>query len=178
MTRRILLFILLLTAFNTVNAQKNYSYKIADLRPMYLEASENEKEAMSFNRQMRLYEGNNPLIIAYKGASEAVMAKHVWNPYHKLRQLKSAASHFEQAIQLNPKNAEIRFLRFTVEHYVPRYLNMSENIEADKKIILNSLVNHPTSGMPEDLARTIRDFMLSKDHSTEDEKKILKSIPL
>lgn len=178
MIRPILLFILLFTAFTTAYAQKEYTYKVEDLRPRYLEASESAAEATKFNKQMKRYEGNNPLIIAYKGASEAVMAKHVWNPYSKLKQLKSAASFFEQAIELNPKNAEIRFLRFTVEHYVPRYLKLSENIEADKKIILNSLKNHPSSGMPHDLARTIRDFMLSKDHSTEEEKKVLKSIPL
>ncbi|MFD1185351.1 hypothetical protein [Pontibacter rugosus] len=170
--------ILLLFIVHVASADTSQRYKVSALREEYLEASTDEDVAVRFNKKMKEYDGDAPLVLAYKAASEAVMAKYVWNPYSKLKQLKSAASIFEEAVKRDRENPEIRFLRFTVEHYVPRYLNLSPNIEEDKKILINALKAHPRSGISPELARTMRDFMLTKDHSTAAERKVLQSIEI
>ncbi|MFD2245671.1 tetratricopeptide repeat protein [Pontibacter ruber] len=168
-------FLLMLTTLSTF-ADNTTRYKITELRGQYLEASKSSEAAKEFNEMMGEYKDRHPVVLAYKAASEATMAKHVWNPYFKLKHLQKAAELFEEAVKLDNQNPEIRFLRFTVEHYIPRYLNMSGHIQEDKKLIINSLKVYPRSGISADWARTMREFMLSKDHCTEEEKKTLRSI--
>ncbi|EJF11047.1 MULTISPECIES: hypothetical protein [Pontibacter] len=178
MKNSLLILPFLLFFYITALADNTKSYKLPDLRVQFLEASQNSKAGKEFHKLMSDYEDNNPVVLAYKAVSEAIMAKHVWNPYMKMKHLQRSSEIFEQAVQLNASNPEIRFLRFTVEHYVPRYLNMSKNLEDDKAKIIAGLERHPKSGLSNDMARDIRDFMLTKDHCTEQEKRKIKSIPI
>lgn len=171
----ILLLFSLITVFTPANENK---YKLNELRESYLEASKNAKASKQFHKLMLSYNKQHPVVLAYKGASEAAMAKHVWNPYSKLKHVNNALSWFEQAVELDKKNAEIRFLRFTVEHYVPRYLNLSQHLEEDKRVVIAALKKHPDSGLPTDLAQTIHKFMLTKDHLTEEEKVELQNVSI
>jgi tetratricopeptide (TPR) repeat protein len=172
-------FILLLLLVQAIAVAGNESrYKVPQLRTEYLEASKDKEAAERFNKKMSQYGAKDPVVLAYKAASEAVMAKYVWNPYSKLKQIKTAAAIFEEAVELDKDHPEIRFLRFTVEHYVPRYLNLSPNLESDKQVMIRSLKSHPNSGISAEFARTMRDFLLSKDHCTEAEKQELRKISI
>lgn len=162
----------------TVLADNSRDYKLPDLRVQFLQASKDSEAGKEFHELMSNYEDNNPVVLAYKAISEAIMAKHVWNPYMKMKHLQKSSEVFEQAVSLDAANPEIRFLRFTVEHYVPRYLNMSKNLQEDKAKIIAGLQRHPNSGLSTEMARSIRDFMLTKDHCTEQERQKLKSIPI
>ncbi|WP_018478417.1 hypothetical protein [Pontibacter roseus] len=173
----LLLSVFLLLPF-TLLADNSSDYKLPDLRTQFLEASKDSRAGKEFHELMSNYEDNNPVVLAYKAISEAIMAKHVWNPYTKMKHLQKSSEVFEEAVKLDATNPEIRFLRFTVEHYVPRYLNMSKNLQDDKAKIIAGLERHPKSGLSTDMARNIRDFMLTKDHCTEQEKQRLKSIPI
>ena len=171
-------FLFLLVLLHSSVWADSTRYNVSQLRLQYLQASKEEAVALQFHKKMSAYNDNDPLLLAYKAASEAVMAKYVWNPYSKLKQVKTANAIFENAVALDRDNAEIRFLRFTLQHYVPRYLNQSGQVEEDKDMIIKSLKAFPNSGMSKPLARTIRDFMLTKDHCTEAEKKILRNISI
>ncbi|MCP2044624.1 hypothetical protein [Pontibacter sp. HSC-36F09] len=172
-----ILFVFLFLSF-TALADKSKDYKLSVLRVQFLEASKDSKAGRDFYKLMSEYEDNNPVVLAYKAVSEAIMAKHVWNPYMKMKHLQQSSEIFEEAVQLDASSPEIRFLRFTVEHYVPRYLNLSKNLEADKAKIIAGLERHPKSGLSNEMARDIRAFMLTKDHCTEQEKQRLKRIPI
>nr|WP_255709855.1 hypothetical protein [Pontibacter harenae] len=152
------------------------AYNLNKLRVQYLEASKDSEVGKKFNKLMHDYKGQDPVVMAYRAASDATMAKYVWNPYSKLKHLKTSAAGFKEAVAMSPNNAEIRFLRFTVEHYVPRYLDMSGHLDEDKKIIISSLRNHRKAGLDPDFARTMRDFLLTKDHLNEEEKVQLKQV--
>ncbi|WP_242928545.1 hypothetical protein [Pontibacter vulgaris] len=162
----------------SVTATNASGYKITDLREHYLMASKSSENARRFNDHMYKYKESNPVILAYRAASEATMAKHAWNPYQKMKHINKAAELFDEAVKRDSHNPEIRFLRFTMEHYVPRYLNMSAHLEEDKKYIIDSLRAHPRSGFSTEWARILRDFMLQKDHSTEAEKKLIRSLKI
>lgn len=175
---KFIIAILLTLVTGSVWANDSARFKIDELRLKYLKSSKEEGTAKAFYKQMNAYDGQDALIKGYQAASEAVMTKYVWNPYSKLKHLKTAAAMFEEAVKLNEKQPEVRFLRFTVEHYVPRYLNLSAHVEEDKKIVIASLLAYPESGLSEGLARIMRDFMLSKDHCTEAEKVLLRSVEI
>lgn len=170
--------LVLFTLAATILQIHENKYELPDLRQRYLEASKDEKLSKEFYKLMQSYDERHPVVLAYRGAAEATMAKHVWNPYSKLKHLNSALAIFNQAVALDNKNAEIRFLRFTVEYYIPRYLKLSEHLEEDKNMVINALKKHPASGLPEDLAQTIYDFMLTKNHLTEQEKARLRQVKI
>ncbi|MEJ8801716.1 hypothetical protein [Pontibacter sp. H249] len=172
----LLFFLLLGLVIEVSPADNTRIYNLSTLRQEYLKASKDEAAAKRFHKKMAAYEEKHPVRLAYRGASEAVMAKYAWNPYSKLKHVKTAAGIFEEAVGMDETNPEIRFLRFTVEHYIPRYLNLSGNLEADKAAIIEGLKKHPKSGMPTEMAKTIQSFMLTKDHCTEAEKQVIKSI--
>lgn len=174
MIQNLLLVLFTLTA--TITPINENKYKLPELRKNYLEASKDEKTSKEFYKLMNAYDEKHPTVLAYKGAAEATMAKHVWNPYTKLKHVQSALTWFEKAIALDDDNAEIRFLRFTVEHYVPRYLNLSAHLQEDKRVVIDALKDHPDSGLPKDLALTIHNFLLTKDHLTVKEKEEMKQV--
>ena len=153
-------------------------YRVTELRPYYHKATKCAETGQSFHKFMASYEGKDARVLAFKAASEAVMAKYTWSPYSKLQHLKNSAKLFDQAVKLDSDDPEIRFLRYTVEYYVPRYLNLSPNIEEDKKIVLNSLIRYPKSGLEEEPCKIMRDFLLTKDHLNEAEKQQLRSIKI
>ena len=80
-----------------------------------------------------------PLIVAYMGALDALKAKHSWNPYSKIKSLSQASQLMQKAIDNDPHNIEIRFMRFSVQHNVPAWLGYSKNLDADRDEILQQL---------------------------------------
>jgi hypothetical protein len=175
---RFILFILLIVCMPAVQAANATTYKLSELRVEYLAASKDEDAAKDFHAKMEKYSGKEPVVIGYKAASEAVMAKYVWNPYFKMKHLNTAMELFGEAVTLNKVNPEIRFLRFIVEYHIPGYLNMSQHMKEDKMIVIESLVAHPKSGINAPLARTMRDVLLEKERCTPKEKELLKSLKI
>ncbi|MEJ8755824.1 hypothetical protein WG947_02350 [Pontibacter sp. H259] len=176
--KRFILFFLLVVGLQTAFATGYNNYKLSELRVEYLAASKDEDAAKEFYSKMEKYSGKEPVVIGYKAASEAVMAKYVWNPYFKMKHLNAAMELFDEAVAMNKVNPEIRFLRFVVEYHIPSYLNMSEHMKEDKAIVIESLVAHPKSGLNAPLARTMRDVLLEKERCTPEEKELLKSLKL
>lgn len=176
--KRYLLLIFFTVCLHTVQAVNATNYKLSDLRVGYLAASKDEEAAKEFHAKMEKYTGSEPVVLGYKAASEAVMAKYAWNPYFKMKHLDTAMELFDQAVALDNDHPEIRFLRFVVEYHVPRYLNMSTHLQEDKAIVIESLMAHPKSGINTALARTMRDVLLEKERATEEEKKLLRSLKL
>lgn len=153
-------------------------YRVSELRQFYHKATKDANTGEAFHKHMAQYDGREPVILGFKATSEAVMAKYAWSPYAKLKHLKNSSAIFEQAVKLDPDNAELRFLRYTVEYYVPRYLNLSNNVDEDRKIILNSLYKYPKSGLDAEPVKIMRDFLLTADHCNEQEKQQLRTLKI
>ncbi|WP_207435019.1 hypothetical protein [Sabulibacter ruber] len=137
----------------------------------YQTAAKDEAIAKKFISLMDKYQGNDPLKLGYKAVSHAIMAKHVWSPINKIKYLRQSAAVFEQAVALDKQDPEVRFLRFSIENYIPRYLNMSPNLEEDKKVFMAAILKHPRSGISSETVKIMRDFLLRKDLLTEQEQK-------
>lgn len=175
MNKFTLLTLFLLCAF-MVQGLNVTNYKLPALRAEYLAASKDEDAARDFYAKMEKYTGKEAVVLGYKAASEAVMAKYVWNPYSKLKHLNTATNLFSEAVALNEQNPEIRFLRFVVETHVPAYLKKSNNLEEDKAIVIESLKDHKTAGLQPSLARIMRDFLVAKDRCTPEEREMLQNL--
>jgi hypothetical protein len=154
------------------------NYKIADLRKQYELSTKDKDTGEKFYNQMMSYKDNNPVVLGYKAASFAVMAKYAWAPYSKLKFLRQSAATFNTAVAMDNGNPEIRFLRYTIENYIPRYLEMSAHVEEDKALVLQHLLNYPNCAFDAEGFKVIRGFMLKGDHCTEQQKKQLMQIKI
>ncbi|MDQ3290031.1 MAG: hypothetical protein M3Q05_01955 [Bacteroidota bacterium] len=170
--------VLLLTGLFFLNFlyQTDYTYKASDLRKIYYQAAKDKKTYERLAEHLAQYKGNDVLIQGFQAGIEGVGAKYASGLYAKIRHVRNSAKAFEEVVKKDPNNPEIRFLRYTIEYHVPRYLLMSGHLHDDKKVIFSSLLTYPRSGMDAEAFKIIREYFLRGDHSTAEEKKQLRNL--
>lgn len=115
-----------------------YSQDLNEVRRDFHDAVKYPEQSEDFNENLVQFDSSNPTICAYKATSEALMARVLWNPFSKLGRVKEYDRIMNKAIEKDPNNLEIRFLRMSIQYHLPSFLGMSENIQEDKQYILNN----------------------------------------
>lgn len=69
--------------------------------------------------------------LAYLGGVQTIWAKHVFNPISKINTFNEGKRNIERAVSLEPENAEIRFVRLSVQKNAPGFLGYSSHISED-----------------------------------------------
>jgi hypothetical protein len=133
-------------------------------RMVFEQAEKNEKQTLVFLRQI-LHEKNN-VLIGYKGALTMVMAKHALSPIKKLSYFNEGKLLLEQAIKQDPTNAELVFLRFSIQCNSPSFLLYNQELYADKALLLREV----RCVKDADLKRRIILFLLHSNEVNEQEK--------
>ncbi|KUG09763.1 hypothetical protein ASU33_18980 [Solirubrum puertoriconensis] len=176
-----LLFCLLLTLLATVlpatDTDAQSPYALPALRRHYRQAANDEEASRRFHLLMRNYTGRDAVVLAYKAASEAIMAKHTGGVFDKLDRVKAASQQFDAAVALNPKHPEVRFLRFSIESNLPKFLGASKHLDEDRILLVQALLRHPKSGLDAEAFRIVRDFMLTHNHIGGQEADRLRQLP-
>jgi hypothetical protein len=86
----------------------------------------------------KLKDCKEPVRLAYLGAFQAVWAKHTSNPFEKLKTFRTGKKNIEESVLQSPSNAEIRFIRLSIQLNAPKLLGYSDAIEEDKSFIMNN----------------------------------------
>lgn len=148
-----------------------FSTDVAELRKLYYEAANERRRADKF---MKVMDGmpvdSDPLLLCYKGMAHLIQANFSFNPYNKLSFFTKGKEMLERAVNSDPENIEIRFMRFCVQTNAPFFLGYSNDVDSDKKFILNSL----DKISDKDLKSKIIIYMLDTDHCTQTEKSKIK----
>ncbi len=111
---------------------------------------------------------------AYEGAFEALMAKHSWNPYKKLAHLNRSQKILSQAIEATPRNIEMRFLRFSIQYYLPKFLGQSNDLQTDKSVMLEVITQGEALPNDPQTLSTIFQFLLDSELCSVEEQNVLK----
>ncbi len=109
-----------------------------EIHKKYFEAIGNERKIERLLKELQEIENPSALLLAYRAACESMMAQFSWNPYTKLAQVNKSFDFFAKAIKDDFDNAEIRFLRFSVQHNVPDFLRKNREFEEDKTVLLEN----------------------------------------
>jgi hypothetical protein len=112
-----------------------------ETRKKYFEAIGNERKIERLLKKLQDIENPSALLLAYRAACESMMAQFSWNPYIKLAQVTKSFDFFGKAINEDSQNAEIRFLRFSVQHNVPDFLRKNREFEEDKDVLIENFEN-------------------------------------
>ena len=85
--------------------------------------------------------GSDALAQAYYGTALALRARASISPTTKLSLANQAQEQLNTAAALQPKNLEIRFLRYSFEYGTPSFLNMKKHMLSDKPLALQFAKN-------------------------------------
>lgn len=171
----VLRFVLLLGLFAFtpllfLNAQ---SMNANDVRRLYTAAIESAAKTEQLHQTLTALKPTEPLVLAYLGAVEALLAKHAWNPYNKVAWLNKAAKNFSSALKKSPNHAEIRYLRFSTEHYLPPFLGHN-HLQEDLENICKHLDSAENVALGKDVSKAIAKFLLASNRCNGTQKAILK----
>ncbi|MCZ4242679.1 hypothetical protein [Pedobacter punctiformis] len=172
MTKLKTIFLLLcVITGNFCYAQLNHK-EIAILKTNMVKAVENSKLTDSLFKKLNLLPNKTALITAYTGTLEALKAKHSWNPYNKIKFVSRSLKTMKKAIAMDKENMEIRFMRFSIEHFTPAFLGFSKDLDVDRKEIVKQYQNHNFGSTDEELIKNVAKFMIDSKRCTAQEIKI------
>ena len=167
------LILFFLSAFSRLNARSLNEIDLSAMRKEFY-ASVNDKEvAERFCKRLQGQYRSSPLLLAYYGSVQAVMAKHSWNPYRKLSFVKNGLRDLGAAVEKSPQSLEIRFLRFSIEHYLPSFLGLSNHLEEDSKKILTLIEKNDFGTADYELVKNMVGFLRKTSRFTAKELEIL-----
>ena len=150
---------------------------IATLRKDFNNAIDDPKKAATlyelFNKQQP---STNTLQYAYWGATEALMAKHVFNPFSKMSYVKAASIKLNNAIEMNKEDIEVRYMRFSIETELPAYLGYSKHLNEDKTKLINGLSKVELKKSNQEMYRTFATGLIKSKRCNNQEVLLLKEV--
>jgi len=97
---------------------------------------ENEEETDSYIE--KLEEEKGALAEGYLAAMYFFKSRFVGFPTTKYKYFKKGKSMLDTAISSEPKNVELRYIRYIFQHQIPNFLGYDSNKEEDFEVIINS----------------------------------------
>jgi hypothetical protein len=152
------ILLLLLSSFTASNLS------ITEVRNAYEKAVYSEQVANELLD--KLNSTNNNTLLGYKGTVTMMMAKHVFSPYKKLNYFKAGKEILEQALQKEPLNVELRYLRFSIQSNSPKFLEYHSNLQSDKLFLLKEVKTLTDA----DLKQRITKFLQKSSEVNKTEK--------
>lgn len=142
--------------------------KLDELRQLYKQAADSSSICdklykMLDNKETEQY----PILLGYKGAVQAIRAKHSFFPHIKLSRFMEGASIIDRAVVKDSESLELRFLRFTIQANSPAFLNYKNNLDEDKQLLTGGL---PLVGDDSGLITAIATALLDAQVTTQEDK--------
>ena len=113
--------------------------EIEKIREIYFFSDKDENICDSISLLLKNMNSENNLVLAYNGANTLLYCTKTNNVFKKFSYFEQGKYMIEQAIKNEPKNVEIKFLRYINQKNIPWYLNYKKNIKEDYKFIMQNI---------------------------------------
>lgn len=114
-----------------------------------------------------------PIALAYKAGIKALKSKHAFWPFTKMTYLNESMDIFDEALEKDSTNLEIRFMRFSILYYVPGILGYSEEEKNDLRIVYELLLEKDFSKINFEIQEGMAQFLIRSELLTfEQEQKL------
>ncbi|TRX31245.1 hypothetical protein FNW52_18695 [Flavobacterium sp. ZT3R18] len=111
---------------------------ITEVRKLYPTVTSSETNAKEFVEKLAAFsKEDNKTLVAYKGASLAIVSKLEKKISNRSKKFKEGASLIEYAVANEPNNIEIRLVRLSVQENVPKIVNYRGNKKEDATFLLD-----------------------------------------
>ena len=114
---------------------------LVDVRTMFEKAANNKENTQKLYQELEDYQQKNQTILAYKGASEMLYSRYNGNKEIKKKLLTNGSNLIENSIKSDPKNIEIRLIRFILQENLPKAIHYNKNFVEDRQLIVNQYKN-------------------------------------
>ena len=144
--------------------------ELIKVRNLLYKASVDKDDSKTFDDYLKSSPKlNTSMLEGYQGMAYMIRANYSWNPYNKLSFFFKGRDLLDGAIEKDPANVELRWLRFCVQTNAPGFLGYRGKISEDKAVVLYgySLIK------PGDLKDRIKKYMDDPKYCTEKERKLL-----
>lgn len=139
------------------------------LRKKLIQAIDSQQTTDSLYNMLDGLHQKTPLTTAYLGALDALKAKHTWNPYFKIKYLSLSEKLMQQAVDQEPHNIEILFMRFSIQHNVPGFLGYAKNLATDREEMITQLSRKNYGTADRELTISIIKFLIDSRRCTAQE---------
>ena len=148
---------------------------LPELRRAYVAAVETPVRAEALERNLRAsgLPDVSPTALGYLAAALALRARYAGNPLQKLGFLQKAQSTFRQAVHAAEADPEIRLLRFAVQRAIPPFLNMSNDMAADTRVVIDQRAALQPHGIEPGVVREMLTFVADSGLCTAEEARAL-----
>src|SRR5690606_27585623 len=120
------------------------------IRLAYIEAGRDDSKIEAFDALIEnITMEDSAVLVGYRGASLALMAKVEKGIKDKTDSFKKGAEFLEYAVKSAPNNIEVRFIRFSVQENSPGRVNYKGSMEEDKSFILENFENISSPSLKE-----------------------------
>ncbi len=144
-----------------------FSPDLSKVREDYKNAFNNKDVTLQLNENLAaVKKTDNKVLVAYKGAVLALMAKHSKNTKDKKSFFKEGATLIDFAILEQPTNVEMRCIRLGVQENTPKLLKYRANKSEDKQLI----IDHFDTINSKDIKKYVRGFIMQSKSFSEEEK--------
>jgi hypothetical protein len=133
---------------------------IQNIRKLYLKAGSSKKACKKLIMKTRKRQKNKPLFLGYEGSAFMMMAGYGFNPFKKLADFKKGKKMLAKAIKLQPRNAELHFLRLAAQTQAPSFLDYHGHIHQDKQFLKHKLPELKNQSVKKFLIEQIKNLHL------------------
>ena len=120
----------------------NYNSDINVVRELYLSAYINEDSCNNLGEKLNSIENNKEILIkGYQGCFYFIKCKFINNPIEKLIYFRKGKKLLETAIKEDPKSVELKFLRYSIQKNLPRFLSYHDNLEKDLNFVNENITS-------------------------------------
>jgi hypothetical protein len=138
------------------------------LRSYFVEAAHRRSALDSFinvigQKSMTPYEE------CYLGICDGLEIQYIGSMWGKYKMLDKSRGHINAAIQKDPKDPEMRFIRFMLEHNIPAFLGMSTHIQGDLAYIFEHIDFLDDSP---DMKKMAMEFIISSNRCSTDQRQL------
>ena len=117
----------------------SFSNDINIIRDLYLSAYTSEENCNKLGEKLSSIDRDKSILIkGYEGCFYFIKCKFINNPIEKIIYFNKGKELLEAAINQKPKSVELRFLRYSIQKNIPRFL-LYDNIEKDLNFVNNNI---------------------------------------
>lgn len=112
---------------------------LGEIRANYTKAVSEKELCKRMISELESSKSISAIELGYLGGLQCVWANHVISPITKLSSFNSGKKNIEKAIEMDPQNAELRFIRLSIQKNIPSFLNYHSNLKEDEYWIRKNL---------------------------------------
>lgn len=141
------------------------------VRQNYIDAAQSEGSAVNFHKTFESVAETHPdaTILAYKAASQVLMAKYEGGLVKKMRYFNRGTDLLEKVIDKAPNNYEARLIRLNIQDNVPWITGYTGDIDDDKAFLIKNYTKQDAA-----LKAFAKKYILQSEAFSDEEKKLLK----